>query len=275
MHHPFLLKSGIYKIVNRVTGECYVGSTVNFYKRKHTHFSLLRSGKSHSLRLQASFDKYGESAFAFEVVERCTKELLHEKESHWMKQLDCVASGFNVSLDVACPTRGFKHSDESRQRMSQAQSRTIRSEESKAISRENFRKAAAMRKGTQLPALHRQRISDANRGRIMSAESRAKMSISKTVNPPRNFLGKKHTEESRLKMSASHLGKKGKNHPRSKPILQLDPAGRVLAEFESAAKAADALGPNFKRSNIKNCLTNISKTAYGFGWKYKADHVSN
>jgi hypothetical protein len=30
-----------------------------------------------------------------------------------------------------------------------------------------------------------------------------------------------------------------------------------------------------KALNIKKCLTNISKTAYGFGWNYKLEYVSN
>ena len=69
-------KSGIYKIENTVTGECYVGSAVNLAERKSGHFSKLKQGKHHSAYLQRSFNKHGEEAFVFSALERCEREKL-------------------------------------------------------------------------------------------------------------------------------------------------------------------------------------------------------
>lgn len=62
--------AGIYCIVNHITGEFYVGSTVDLKTRRDNHFALLRRGKG-SRVLQANFDRHGESAFKFIVLSRC------------------------------------------------------------------------------------------------------------------------------------------------------------------------------------------------------------
>ena len=59
------MTSGIYEIVNTVTGKRYVGSAVNLEKRELSHFSGLRRGDHRKAHFQHSFDKYGESAFEF------------------------------------------------------------------------------------------------------------------------------------------------------------------------------------------------------------------
>ena len=38
------MASGIYKIVNTITGKCYVGSAKDFEKRWARHFNDLKSG---------------------------------------------------------------------------------------------------------------------------------------------------------------------------------------------------------------------------------------
>ncbi|MBL0008414.1 MAG: GIY-YIG nuclease family protein [Saprospiraceae bacterium] len=43
---------GIYKILNKQTGDCYIGSAVNLKKRITQHISLLRNNKSKHIPLQ-------------------------------------------------------------------------------------------------------------------------------------------------------------------------------------------------------------------------------
>ena len=54
-----MILSGIYKIQNKNTGKCYVGSAVNIDRRKKKHFLELRNGIHHSLKLQRSYNKHG------------------------------------------------------------------------------------------------------------------------------------------------------------------------------------------------------------------------
>jgi group I intron endonuclease len=54
-----------YAIKNIVTGDAYVGSTVNWRLRKNSHMHLLRKGRHHSVWLQRAWNKYGSEAFIF------------------------------------------------------------------------------------------------------------------------------------------------------------------------------------------------------------------
>ena len=60
---------GIYKIVNIITGDSYIGSSCNMQRRRTKHFHELRKGDHHSQYLQRAFSKYGESNFEFVVIE--------------------------------------------------------------------------------------------------------------------------------------------------------------------------------------------------------------
>lgn len=64
------IKSGIYKIVNKIDGKYYVGSTKNFHKRwKYYHLRDLRLNKHKNDKLQNAWNKYGEESFEFVPVE--------------------------------------------------------------------------------------------------------------------------------------------------------------------------------------------------------------
>jgi group I intron endonuclease len=79
---------GVYKITNTVDGKVYIGSTTtNADYRWSTHRSALRTGKHYNRHLQNAWNKYGESAFTFEVVEEgVTKEEIRNKERSWIQR---------------------------------------------------------------------------------------------------------------------------------------------------------------------------------------------
>ena len=53
------MKSGIYKIENKITKDIYVGSSVNLSNRKSRHFKDLEKQIHHSIILQRAVNKYG------------------------------------------------------------------------------------------------------------------------------------------------------------------------------------------------------------------------
>lgn len=63
--------SGVYAITNTLTGSQYVGSAVNIDMRWRAHRHALRNHKKAPPKLQAAWDKYGEAAFEFSVLEQC------------------------------------------------------------------------------------------------------------------------------------------------------------------------------------------------------------
>lgn len=95
------MNSGIYKIVNLVTGRAYIGSSKDIVKRFSQHLKALRNGKHINVYLQRSFDKHGEDAFEFKVIEHTTN--LFERESYHISECDLsynigsVGGGDNLS----------------------------------------------------------------------------------------------------------------------------------------------------------------------------------
>ena len=99
---------GIYKIINVVNNKFYIGSAVNFSRRKTRHFSELRTGKHNNSKLQNAWNKYGELAFVFVVVEEVTdKALLLETENRWLKEHVGNDYCYNLGADATAPMLGF------------------------------------------------------------------------------------------------------------------------------------------------------------------------
>lgn len=64
------------------------------------------------------------------------------------------------------------------------------------------------------------------------------------------------------------LGRIGRMHPRSKPVLQCDKSGNVIKEWESLNLAATTLG--LSQGNIHCCCTGKGKhSCGGYVWKFK------
>jgi group I intron endonuclease len=61
--------AGIYLIRNLITGRVYVGQSINIANRWRQHCDALRKGKHKTPRLQQSWNKHGEAAFMFEIIE--------------------------------------------------------------------------------------------------------------------------------------------------------------------------------------------------------------
>lgn len=93
------MNSGIYKILNNITNKCYVGSTKNFDIRWNQHLKNLKNGRHSSIKLQRSFDKYGENAFSFHIIEyvEYEKNLIIDKENYWIHNLNSKSNGYNIA----------------------------------------------------------------------------------------------------------------------------------------------------------------------------------
>lgn len=75
---------GIYRILNRVNGNCYYGSSNNVEKRWLRHKNELNKGKHINIILQRAWNKYGDDNFIFELVESCNVKLLLEIEQKYL-----------------------------------------------------------------------------------------------------------------------------------------------------------------------------------------------
>jgi len=73
----------IYRILNNVTGYCYIGCSKNLKSRWKEHKRDLQKEKHHNTHLQRAWNKYKEESFTWEVLLECKSEklmFLEEKE---------------------------------------------------------------------------------------------------------------------------------------------------------------------------------------------------
>ena len=90
-------KSGIYMFFNIVSGKRYIGSSVDIYSRIHEHIHNLNNNKSHNAHFQASWNKYGEDAFMFCVLEYCPEEIMFDREQYYINYLK---PEYNLTLNI-------------------------------------------------------------------------------------------------------------------------------------------------------------------------------
>lgn len=83
---------GCYEIKNKITGECYIGETLNFFERFVTHVSDLYNGNHHCKMLQESFNSNPDiSNFTFTpLFIYPIKSKNREEEKHKTLYLECA-----------------------------------------------------------------------------------------------------------------------------------------------------------------------------------------
>lgn len=91
--------SGVYAIKNRITGEVYVGRSIELKRRFAHHRYLLDAGAHHNQRLQDSWSKWGEVSFDWILIHICDPECTYAFE-WWALQLIPEKLRLN-----ACPIR--------------------------------------------------------------------------------------------------------------------------------------------------------------------------
>ena len=156
--------TGIYCIENKINGMRYVGRAKHIEKRWRTHKSQLRKGNHVNRYLQRAWNKYGEAAFDFYVLEECLPDDLREAEIEWIARLGTFENGYNLTIGgegqlgkrlteeqkkhlsaintgKRNPNYGIKRSEETRKRMSNAMKGKLRGimpqSQREAISRGN------------------------------------------------------------------------------------------------------------------------------------------
>lgn len=182
------LLGGVYQIINQMNGKRYIGSTVSFRRRWAEHLKHLRHGVHANRHLGRSFERYGEAAFIFSVLEPIDNPCQFiVREQHY---LDMLKPEYNI-LPMAGSPLGCHRSSETCMRMSEAAM-------GHRVSRETRRKISAALKGRTLSEEHRRKLSEANAGKHLSKEHRRKISEA--------HKGKRHSEETRAKMSEARRG---------------------------------------------------------------------
>jgi group I intron endonuclease len=186
--------------------------------RGHRH--QLHKGKHANIKLQRAWNKYGAVAFRFDVLDYCDEpEELIPCEQQW---IDSIKPHYNLRL-VAHSNAGIKLSEEVCQRRRKPKPDIPRVRKPRVHSPETRAKMSKVKLGTT---------------RIFTAEHRAKLAAkAKGRIPTTSFLGKKHTEETRAKISAAHKGR----------------------PWTDAQRLAHRLGQQTRRSSYREVVTHCPK----------------
>lgn len=182
-------ESGIYKILNTVNGKFYIGSAVSIKNRWSQHIRRFINKTHSNKKLENSFHFHGFNNFEFSVIEIVYDiNSLIDREQYWINLLNPANDniGYNI-CSIAGSSIGIKQSKESNQKRSNTQKgRPLSEDHIKKLTITNQTKEARERiskihKGKKLSEDHKIKISQANKGRVNSPESIAKMKETKKI----------------------------------------------------------------------------------------------
>lgn len=90
----------VYKISNKLNGKCYIGQTSQkTIHRLQEHKSTLRSNTHRNPHLQKAWNKYGEEAFEFIIIQNCNSvEELNGVEDKLIKELNTIHRDFGYNI---------------------------------------------------------------------------------------------------------------------------------------------------------------------------------
>jgi group I intron endonuclease len=191
--------TGVYKVFNTLDGHCYIGSAVNVQTRINEHFRNLRHNRHGNIYLQAAYNKYGE-VFDVELLAECTPGMLLFVEEYFFK---CYNKGqkYNI-LDHAGNNLGYKHTEQSLEKIRQANTGKHLTEETKEKLRQaHLGQSTGFQPGHNCTTEAKEKIRLANTGRKLSVESLEKMRQS--------LIGNKNCQGHHWKLS-----KEAKEHHR-------------------------------------------------------------
>lgn len=78
---------GVYKIVNKITGDFYIGSSSDIKARWHCHKNSNNYKRYPNSKLYNAMFKYGVKNFEFTLIEECSREDLLSREQYYIDTL--------------------------------------------------------------------------------------------------------------------------------------------------------------------------------------------
>lgn len=211
-------KSGIYKWTNKLTNDIYIGQSIDLAKRfiKYFNYSYLKNRET--LVISRALMKYGYSNFSLEILEYCDIANLTEREQYYF---DTLNPRYNT-LKIAGSSLGHKLTEETKEKISKSLKGIYVKEKSALYGRTHTEETKA------LMASKRSKENNPLFGKTHTEETKELMR--------QKALGRKHSEETLLKMSANK-GHSVNIHEKC------DSEGfKLIGSFVSIRRAAKFLG---------------------------------
>lgn len=176
-------KSGIYKWTNKLTKDIYIGQSVDLAKRFKSYLNINYLNNRKTLVISRALIKFGYSNFTLEVLEYCDTVNLTEREQYYFDKLN---PKYNT-LKLAGSSSGHQLSEETKEKISKSLKGV--KEKSAQFGRSHTDESKA------LMSLQRSKENNYFFGKTHTEKTKTLLG--------QLALGRKHSEETLLKMSAS------------------------------------------------------------------------
>lgn len=236
---------GIYKIENTINNMLYIGQSVDIQKRWIEHRYELNKGIHINKHLQRAWNKYGQDAFVFSILELCDEEDLNNLETEYIASYKSNNEEYGYNLTIGGDgVRGWVPTDEWRQKLKIANAGENNPMFGRSHTVETKKKISEAKTGDKNAMYGKRGELSPNYGRKHTDEFRKRQSeIQK---------GKRMSEEARIKQSIS---KSGQNNPRSKAVY----CPELNEYFWGAQEVQNKYG--ISRDGVAKCCKGKQKTA--------------
>lgn len=181
-------------------GKVYIGQTTRTLKqRKSNH---LNATKKENVVFHNAILKYGKENITWSIIDRAESlDELNEKEKYWISYYNSYihlknSNGYNMTLG-GNSTLGWKPSEETKKKIGEANRKRMQGENNHQYGKRGELSTWWGRKHTKE---EKKKIGDANRGKVVSEETKKKISEANSGEKNHNYR-KTFSEETIRKMS--------------------------------------------------------------------------
>lgn len=184
----YMQGGGIYKVLNKINGHCYIGSCKNFFNRFKSHKASISCMRNSNPKLQAAFIEFGWENFVFIILEHVDgdKNELLKREQYY---LDTQNPEYNICI-IANSALGVKRTEVTKDRVRAANlglkhpdwRNKIKSAAMLGVKRGPLPEAARKNMSIAQKKLYENGYVNPNRGKKLSAET-IKKRVDKVVVP--------------------------------------------------------------------------------------------
>lgn len=267
---------GIYKITNLLNNKSYIGQSINIANRwtEHKRVAFKETDKAYNYPLYRAIRKYGLENFIFEVLEECSEPDLNDREMYWISFFNTFNDGYNLT-----PGGGGQRKYEIQQILNIYKENNSISATAKVIGchpntiRKIVHSFGFYEEEPEAKII--EQIDPSSMQVIMSYPSIRSAAqelhldpwtISKAVQGKTTNAGGFYWKEKGVEKEFVPIKKLWK-----RKVQQLDKdTSQVIAEFNSCADAARALGKDGKNggSSIARVCRGEKISAFNYKWKY-------